>query len=220
MIINNSDWAKFTVAKLNEKFLDSDRRIKLLPASTWQSIDPIELRLWCHSRAIYSIPTIELIDWLREQIAGKTAIEVGAGNNCLGWHLGIPTTDSYIQQNDPVVRKFYELTRQPITSPHPETQQYEACEAVKRFKPEVVIASWLTEKWNPATENGSDYGTDETWLIQNVEKYIHIGNHKIHGNKTVRDFDHTVYQPDWLVSRASCPDQNAIYVWQFIPKNI
>ena len=41
-------------------------------------------RLWCVRQGIYQLPTCELIEWLKEAIGGRTAIEICAGRSCLG----------------------------------------------------------------------------------------------------------------------------------------
>jgi hypothetical protein len=47
--------------------------------------------------------TVELVAWLHDRIAGRKAIEIGAGMGDLGYHLGIPQTDSYAQIEDPAM---------------------------------------------------------------------------------------------------------------------
>ncbi|HEY3283412.1 MAG TPA: hypothetical protein VGN26_14180 [Armatimonadota bacterium] len=56
---------------------------------------------------MYQFPTRELVLWLQELIRGRRAIEIGAGNGWLGWHLGIPMTDSYQQSEHPDTMLYY-----------------------------------------------------------------------------------------------------------------
>src|SRR5271170_675184 len=81
-------------------------RLKLLSYKEYDKIDRIALKLFCHATGRYGLPTIELVEYLKELIGGRSAIEIGAGNGDLGRHLGIPMTDSRLQE-DPVIRERY-----------------------------------------------------------------------------------------------------------------
>jgi len=197
---------------LDEILLDGDR-IKLLPTSSYNSIDPLHLRLWCHRHARYGIPTIELIEWLKEQIAGRKAIEIGAGNGDLGFHLGIQSTDSYCQVLNQWVRESYAQMRQPITQPKPETTIHEALDAIQQFQPQVVIGSWITQLSLEPIPQSSPLGVDEQELIKHVDAYIHIGNEDSHGQKKILELPHETIQQPWIISRAANPSKNVIYVW-------
>lgn len=200
-----------TLIELNERFLDESGRIRLLPSSAYQEIDPILLRAWCCTSSRYGIPTIELIDWLKEIIGSRTAIEVAAGNGDLGWHLGILSTDSYLQTSE-AIQQIYEGMAQATTKPTPDVEKCEAVAAVKKHKPEVVIASWLTQK-KRGDSDGNPFGAEEERILKCCKTYIHIGNAVVHGSKRILDQRHKSYYFPWLVSRAEFPDQNVIYVW-------
>ncbi len=79
--------------------LDDRGIIKLFPAEFYHSLDNTDLRVWCICRAIYLIPTIELIEWLQTLFNLDKAIEIGAGNNYLYHHLNIKGVDNYSEQN-------------------------------------------------------------------------------------------------------------------------
>ena len=99
--------------------LDEKGIIKLFPAEFYHSLDYDDLRVWCICRAIYQLPTIELVEWLKTNFNLDKAIEIGAGNNYLYHHLGIKGIDNYSEQNR-AVKLTHELLHQPSTNPPPE----------------------------------------------------------------------------------------------------
>ena len=74
------------------------------------------LKVWCVRQGVYQLPTCELIDWLKEAIGGRTAIEICAGRSCLGRSLGIPMSDSYLHLH-PDMHRMYEILKQTPTQP-------------------------------------------------------------------------------------------------------
>jgi hypothetical protein len=80
------------------ELLESNGIIKLRPASDYQLMPRDALRIWCHYEARYGIVTEELIEWLRQFIGGRNAIEVGSGAGDLAYHLKIPATDNRMQE--------------------------------------------------------------------------------------------------------------------------
>jgi hypothetical protein len=210
-LINNAD-----VSYLDELLLEKDGFLKLLPASAYSDINPEHLMIWAVKNARYGFPTIELIDWLKEQIKDQFAIELAAGKGDLGRHLGIMQTDSYMQLI-PEVTAFYALTRQPIIEPPESVYKYDANQAINCFKPDIAIASWLTQRFrqgDPEDVKASVYGAEEFEIIDKVKVYIHIGNENVHGTKRILCFPHETYRFPWLVSRAEDPAKNLIYVWR------
>jgi hypothetical protein len=210
-ILQNED-----IGYLDQLLLDGDF-LKLLPASEYQKIDPVHLRLWAHHNSRYGFPTIELIDWLAAEINGKFAIELAAGMGDLGRHLKIIQTDSYIQTTNEV-RVLYGMMGQPVIEPPESVLEYDALAAVKGIKPDVAIASWLTqfveEEECTSETQGSVYGADEIQIVANVNKYIHIGNEDVHGTKKVLAIPHKELKFPWLVSRAEDQSKNVIYIWE------
>lgn len=92
--------------------LRPDGQLLLLPTGYYNNMDFEGIRLFCHKNARYGLPTIELIDWLHEEIGTRSAIEIGAGHGDLSFHLGVPATDNYMQRR-PEVAAHYRLTGQP-----------------------------------------------------------------------------------------------------------
>ena len=191
---------------------DNFQRVKLLPASEFQELDRTAFRMWCHNTARYGIPTKELVSWLKKRIKGKSAIEIGAGSGNLGYHLGITQTDSDCQ-SIPEVRDFYAAIGQPTIILPPEVVVEDAITAVSTRKPQVVIASWVTHKFDGNSNDGNVYGPDEEQIINQVESYIFIGNTVTHQNKPILKLPHKEYKFPWLVSRAKYPEENVIWVW-------
>lgn len=206
------------LADLSARWETPEGRLKLLPASEFQSVPHDHLRLWCHQTARYGIPTVELIEWLKEEIGGRFAIEVGAGNADLGHLLGITSTDSRIQQT-PELRAYYALGGQIPTDPPPDVRSMDAITAIKHYSPQVVVASWLTRKFivgkdREGKAEASIYGPEEEKIIKRCRVYIHIGNDNVHGQKTILSLPHDTYYFPWLVSRAEDQGKNTIKVWR------
>jgi hypothetical protein len=205
-------------ADLSRRWLTPDGRIKLLPAREFQEVPLDHLRIWCHSTARYGIPTLELVMWLKNRIGTLKALEIGAGNGDLGWHLGVTMTDSYCQQ-DPLVKVFYSRGGQVPTNPPPEVKKYEAVEAIKKAKPQVVIGSWITRKFIQGRDiegvsEANIFGPIEENILKLCPCYIHIGNYNIHRGKTILSKKHSAFTFPWLVSRAADQGQNVIHVWE------
>lgn len=195
--------------------LDERGIIKLQSADFYKTLEYTDLRVWCICRAIYLIPTIELVEWLKDNFNLGLAIEIGAGNNYLYHHLGIKGIDNYSEQI-PAVKLTHELLNQPSTNPPPEVEKLEAIAAIKKYRPETVITSWMTLKCEDPedVDAGHKYAPDENEILDSGVTYIHIGNESIHGDREIMNKPHETYHFDWLVSRGKYPEKNCIYVWQ------
>ena len=198
-----------------EDLLFKDGLLQVVPASVLTSIPPLHLAICGKNKAIYCFPTVELIDWLREKIAGRSAIEICSGNGAIGRALGIPRTDSYMQTT-PEMQAYYALAGQPTIFPPEDVQKFEANEAVDYFKPDVVLGSYITQKYIPSDEGkvgSSLYGVDELALVPKVKTYIAIGNEISHTDKRVRALPHEKFKFPWLFTRSMEPGRNEISVW-------
>ena len=111
--------------KYDRLFLNEQGIIKLQSADFYKTIDNADLRVWCICRAIYQLPTIELVGWLKNNFNLDKAIEIGAGNNYLYHHLGIVGVDNYSEQI-PAVKLVHEILNQPSTNPPPEVEKLDA----------------------------------------------------------------------------------------------
>lgn len=205
------------VKYLDDFFLDNQGLVKILPACDLQKIDLLDIQIWANIRGIYCIPTCELIEWLRIQINGKFAIEICSGNGAIGRALDIIRTDSYIQ-TDPRMKFLYESIGQKPIDPPVDVLRYEANQAVDTFSPEVVIGSYITQKYEEGDENypkigSSVFGVNELELYQKVQKYICIGNSISHKDKRLLKLPHQIHKFDWLFTRSTSPQENEIYIW-------
>lgn|SRR5574343_206044 len=199
---------------LDSYLLEPDGRMRLHPAKYYSAITPANLAVWCNKNARYGIPTTELIAFLRRYIGDRSAIEIGAGHGDLGYHLGIPMTDSKLQDR-PDVALYYAALNQPRIKYPADVQTFEAIDAINHFKPKVVIASWLTQKGNETIPQSCTWGCNEQDVIlhHEVEAYVFIGNTANHGLKNILKFQHREFKPHWLKSRSLKPT-NVIWIWE------
>lgn len=202
------------ISKLEEMAFDDNGEFNILPACDWWQFTTEQRSLFGHKHAMYCIPTIELIEDLKRRIGNREALEIGAGSGVVGRALGIRMTDNH-QQAMPKYKELYHMSGQPVIKYGKDVLKIEALEAVKRFRPDVVIGCWVTHLWREAEgwRGGNEIGVDETKLIRRVDEYIVVGNHKVHKNKPIMDDVDNIDTPDWLVSRASAPEFNVIYTW-------
>lgn len=198
------------VSDLETLLLDEQGFLKMVPASVYTSIPWEKLRLWTHKHAVYGLPTVELVTYLQSIINGRKALEIGAGNGCLGRALGIPMTDNHLQEK-PDIKALYALQGQPCIEYAPDVERLDAIEAVHRYHPQVVVASWVTQ-YSDGSRPGSVYGIHEETLldIAGVETYLMFGSIRNHGFKSICGRPHKVIREPWMWSRA---DDTALYVW-------
>lgn len=198
---------------LSGELLRPDGKMKLKYASHYSQYSWDDFRSFCHFHARYGIPTIELIHYLDEIIGGRSAIEIGSGCGDLGFHLGIKMTDSKLQE-DPLIVKIYKAMKQPVIKYPQDVEKIDALDAVKKYQPQVVVASWITPYSSHEANFGSNpFGVKESEILDLVETFIIIGNLDTHWDKPIRKKDHLLLHPEWLVSRAKNPKNNCIMVW-------
>ena len=206
--------------KYIDDILLKDGEIQVLPAAVLSQINNIDLRLWCHGKGIYGVPSQELIAVIKTHLVENKSIEVGAGCGVFGKALGIPSTDSMIQR-DPLVRAYYEALGQPVVEYGKHVINLEASVAIDQFSPEVVFGSWVTqyvppEKLEELYGQGSEYGLKESEFLPKIKKYIVYGNDVVHGHKrALNDAKYKVeriYNGVDFFSRASKPELNCLYV--------
>lgn len=206
------------VSYMDKLLLDSNGMLQPVAAKELLRLPPTHLMIWGNRNGVYTFATHELIDWIREKINGRKAIEICAGNGVIGRALGITSTDSYIQTT-PEMIAYYELmgNQKPIFPP-PDVLKFEANEAVDHFQPEVVVGCYVTQKYLPGDEGppkigSSYYGTDELLVLPKIKTYINVGNFSTHKDKRIRQQPHTVYKFPWICTRSGQPEENEIVVW-------
>lgn len=206
------------MACLDLLLLDPNGRLKLLPVEDYAQIPYTQLRIWANVRGRYGLPTTELILWLKGKIAGRSALEIGAGNGDLGHHLGIPMTDSYQQVDDPATVAHFATYGITPTRPPEDVKKEDAENAVRRRRPQVVIASYVTEKFMPRAGDpfavGNYKGVRYDYIIERCEMFILIGNEKVHGTNRALSLPHVKHTFPWLVTRSEKPELNRIWVWE------
>jgi hypothetical protein len=199
------------VSYLDKLLLDGDL-VRPVHASQLADVPQTHLSLWCLQQGVYLVPTWELIHWLKRELRGRRAIEICAGRSCVGRHLGIPMTDSY-SHTRPEVLLYYAAMQQVPTLPSRDVHRIDANDAVREFKPEVVIGSWVSQKRTGNEEHGNEYGPDEFDILDRGCTYIHVGHTGPHGKKRILLRDHRCLNFTWLRSRGFDPTGNRIWVW-------
>lgn len=210
---NNSTYIeKCDLTDLESQVLDSEKKLIIKPYSFWKNRDLNERRYFMYIHGIYVLPTTELIEFLRSMIIGK-AIEIGAGHGAIARTLGIPITDSRMQES-PEIKFIYQMGGQPPISYHDDIEKLDAIEAVKKYEPDTVIGAFITHKFDPKIGNGNALGVDEMKMMQKIKRrYINIGNKHTHKDKPLLKIPHTEYQFDWLITRSVNQYQNVIFVF-------
>lgn len=195
--------------------IDGYGRLKIMPAAFWAGTTWQERALFGHEHGLYSFPTTELVTHLNHMIAGRTAIEIGAGNGVLAEALEIPATDSF-QQIQSKYRKIYEAAGQPIVPYGPNVKPYDARQAVRKYKPQVVIACWVTERFDLNREwaGGNEDGVDEQALLDSgIETYILVGADRPHRDKKIWKQQHTKEYLPFVYSRAASDGTDFVARW-------
>lgn len=204
------------VTYLDRLLLDEQGRLQVVPSSALSNVSQDDLSYWGNRRGIYGIPTTETIDWLRQRIGGREALEVGAGNGVFGRALGVRMTDSWIQARPDIIL-YYQMTGQVVVPYGADVERIEATQAVKKYKPKVVFGSWVTEVFKDG--QGFAEGLDEEAILKSVDEYIVIGNLFVHGTKRIlknppSNFTVEALQFPWVYSRSFRPEGNAILSWR------
>lgn len=187
-------------------------RIKLQPASAYNSIARNDLQTWMRYRNRYVLPTIELVDWLKIKINGRRAIEIGADDSDLAYYLGIRAIGrDAVFYTEPVPLFPGQIPTCAVSSGF---RQMDVMQAILELRPEVAIGAWIPDKFADNFGGNPKYSPNEYQIVQNTE-YIHIGCKSIHGRSSLLGFPHEIIKPSGIVSRTSVisPD-NAIYIWK------
>lgn len=213
-IINNQDISYLDKILLNEKGL-----LIVKDAKIYKNIPIDHLALFGHNHGLYCFPTTELIDWILNLtfFDKSKAIEIGAGQGALGRALGITLTDSKLQ-NRPKIKAAYEIAKQPTIKYPPDVKRKAALKAIEKYKPEIIVGSWITHKydetgWKPLN-GGNLYGVTEEDILEKVKYYIFVGNFRVHKYKPIMSIPHTTYQYDWLYSRSMHREDDFIAIWE------
>ncbi|PZP94151.1 MAG: hypothetical protein DI587_26315 [Variovorax paradoxus] len=203
------------VRDIAPSLLDEHGTLCVVPASVLSATTAQERLVLGLRHGLYSYPTEELVAFLRERIGGRRAIEIGAGNGVLAKALGIPATDNR-QQEEAEFRAYYAARDQATVQYGDHVEKIDAAAAVKKHQPQVVVASWVTHRYDPRRPRagGSVTGVDEEDIIQSCEEYIFVGNEQVHEHKSIWSLPHEKLTPPWLYSRAVNGSPNFIAFWR------
>lgn len=153
---------------------------------------------------MYLLPTIELVERLKRAIDGRRAIEIGSGNGVLAEALGIQGTDNFMQEM-PKYKALYAAQGQPTIKYGKNVENLDALAAIKKYKPEVVVAAWVTHRFSflRPQAGGNEIGVDEEKVIDSGAEYVFVGNKSVHSGKKIweRKYQYIEY-PDYIFSRA------------------
>lgn len=219
-MINAIKIEESAIKELENLLIDEQGRIKPISAKELKKFSQDDISGFCHRHAIYQLPILELLDWLREQTNDERAIqgnviEIGSGNGCIGRNIPALMFDNFMQQ-EPAVKEYYELLKQPVITYGSDVRRMTANDAIDAFKPAVVIGCWVTQKWYPGCKDGNVLGVNEMDFKGKVKKYIVVGNEMVHGKKKILEhIPYKTYKFDWLLSRSVYPQKNIIYEFNF-----
>ena len=204
-----------TVRDIAPLVLNEQGQLRIMPAQFYRGTTLEERAMFGVKHSVYGLPTLELVARLRELIGGRRAIEIGSGNGVLASALGIPATDNH-QQADPNIQMYYRMLKQPTITYGPHVEKLDALDAVRMHRPEVVVACWVTHRFDPANPQaeGNQDGVREEDILANCDTYIFIGNGHVHRHKPIWRLPHTREEPDYVFSRAVNGSPNFIAVWQ------
>jgi hypothetical protein len=202
---------------LKELLLDKEGNLKAVSYDYLRDVPQDHISQFCVEQGFYVIPTIELLLFLQREIGDNTerAMEVGAGHGAISRYLGIRAVDNFMQLS-PQIKAYYDALRQTIVPYGSHVERIDANSAVTKYKPKIVIGAYCTHKYNPKEHwrEGNQFGIEENKIIKHVDKYIHIGNEKVHSKKPILKNEHRIIKEDWIVTRSQHKGQNAIWIWE------
>jgi hypothetical protein len=203
------------VRDISPQFLDSSGGLKVVDASEYAGTTKEERALFGVRNAFYGLLTKELVNFVAEFIAGRAAIEIGAGHGGFAKALGIRATDSR-QQERPEIAAYYRTLKQATIKYGANVEQLDALSAVAKYRPKVVVGSWVTHKYDPARHHagGNEDGVTEEKILEACDAYLFVGNDRVHAGKSIWTRTHTRITPPWVYSRAANGSPDFIAIWQ------
>lgn len=221
-MLADTDMKQFSslIGSMNDQLLFQQPSLpRPLPCARYRKWGTPALKAWCYINKLYGLPTLELLEWLSFRLRGYPPgdiLEIGAGRSNIGSCISVRQTDQYTY-DIPEARGFYDSMNQKPPRPEPEVEKLEALEAVEKYKPRVVIASWVSQWLDPEDPNprghGSIFGVKKDELLKqpSVELYIQVSNTLVHGAESVSR-SASIVRPGGLASRGE-PGKDAIFVW-------
>jgi hypothetical protein len=153
---------------------------------------------------MFTYPTQELIEWLKEQIGGRKAIEINAGRGCIGGFLGIPTTDSgYCLQSE--YQKF-SLSVGIMPPIKLDCEVLNAKKAMSKYRPEVVISCW-------------PLNTIDLPSVKDRAELILIGHDETHADLSIMKYEHETFKLPFLVQKGES-EKGSVWIFKKGAKKI
>jgi hypothetical protein len=72
------------ISRLEKDLLDDKNILKVVPAEYFAQVPQETLAIFCHKYGFYTLPTTELIEWLKPHVVPDKTIEIGAGVGAIG----------------------------------------------------------------------------------------------------------------------------------------
>jgi hypothetical protein len=195
------------------------RIIHPLPYAEIENDTEATLNIVMQALGLYTFPTKELTDWLHNEIDDDpelephSAIEICCGTGWIGRTLGIPITDSRMQERDDI-RELYRREGAMTISYPMDVEPLDALSAIRKYEPEYVIASYCTWLYGTGgSKYGNSLGVDTRWVRSHCRRFYHIGNDDIHSRDPLMKMPHKRLSFDWLVTRGDS-SKARIYVWE------
>ncbi|AKO77462.1 hypothetical protein FORC36_5218 (plasmid) [Vibrio vulnificus] len=204
--------------------LDSDGMLNVVSEKDLSQFTRKQFQFFCIKHGFYSIPTLELIEFIRGKILNiEKAIEIGSGNGVYGRSLGIIATDNFMQ--DPrkaskfsgVISEYSKLGQEVV--PYGDNViELDGREAVRKYKAETVVCSWVTHKYNPIKMHlgGNKFGVDFKWILDrnHTKRLILVGNKNTHKNNPIMELPHQEFDLDGQIySRSAMPELDRVFIW-------
>lgn len=188
--------------------------LAIQPSSFWAQFTREERYVFGLKHSLYSFPTTELVAWLRTYLGYRTAIEIGAGAGILAKAVGLRATDSRMQERPDIRAQLAAMGHGPVQYGE-HVEKLDAELAVTKYRPEVVVACWVTHKYKQSESwrEGNQDGVDERKLLRSCD-YVFIGHDSPHKLKPILDIPHETLYPDWLTSRAAGAGRDFIKIWK------
>lgn len=216
-----------------ESLKGSDGRIYPIPYMYIKDDTLDTLNYVMQALGLYTFPTFELCEWLESQIDDNpeyephSAIEICGGTGWIGRQLRIPTTDVKNMENPEVQKIMLDSMSIPTIYAN-DVETLEASEAVNKYKPEIVIGSYVTSRQlvdkidrkkamtvgiklpygGVMKQNLMDLvrkevkvGVDVQSICRKVYKVILVCNMRVHKNESYMSLPHQTLSFPWLVTR-------------------
>lgn len=208
--MNGTPFEKVDISQLESQVITGGQ-LQAMPYEFYGQYSRQQVMTLMFNHGIYVLPTCELIEYLKTRIEG-VAIEIGAGHGAIALALGIPATDSFMQ-DDPKIQKIYQTMGQPTVKYGPCVERLDFMQAITRYRPTTVIGAFITHKWKPGMQSGNMLGVDENYILKKAKRYIMVGNLQTHGQKPLLRIKHEEIYFPWIITRSEKQELNRLFIW-------